>query len=167
MSYGIGDTVLYGADGVCRIDEISQQKIGKDTLTYYILKPIYDEKSTIYVPAQNQALLNKMKRILSEDEIYAAIGEAINADDKWQENDAVRKEEFREIIESGSIPSIIRLVRLLYLRRKTQLSCGKRLRVSDENFLKECERMLFDEFALVLKIKRTQVQAFLEDKLGI
>lgn len=167
MSYCIGDTVLYGSDGVCRIDEISERKIGKDTLTYYILKPIYNENSTIYVPAHNKALLDKMTRILSEAEVYAAIDEAKAAAYEWQEDDALRKEFFRRTIDSGNICDIIRIIRLLYTRRETQLACGKNLRVSDERILKECERIIFDEIALVLDIKRTQAQAFLEEKLGL
>lgn len=167
MSYSIGDTILYGADGVCRITEISERKIGNDTLTYYILKPIYDEKSTIYVPTQNQTLLGKMKRILSEDEIYSAIESAKNCDDEWEENDIIRKELFRKTLDNANITDVIRLVRTLYLRMEKQLASGKRLRVSDEHTLKDCEKILFDELSLVLKIKRNQVQSFLKDKLGI
>lgn len=167
MNYSIGDTVLYGSDGVCKIDGVSEKKIGRETFSYYILKPIYDEKSTIYVPVGNKKLIDKMKRILSECEIYAAIDEAKNSPAEWQSDDTARKEHFKEVIDSGSISEIIKLIRILYLRKRELAACGKKLRVTDEIILKECEKILFDEFALVLKIKRNQVQEFLAEKLGI
>lgn len=167
MNYSIGDTVLYGSDGVCKIDGISEKKIGRESISYYILKPIYDEKLTIYVPVQNKKLLDKMKHILSEQEIYAVINEAKDSPAKWQNDDTARKEHFKEIIDSGCISDIIKLIHLLYLRKRELIACGKKLRVTDEIILKECEKILFDEFALVLKLKRNQVQTFLTEKLGI
>ncbi len=167
MNYNIGDTVLYGTDGVCRIAEVSEQKVGKETLSYYILKPIYDDKATIYVPAQNERLLGKMKGILSEDEICDAIEKACGAKDDWIFDDARRGEEFRKIVDSGDIAQITRLIRMIYKRRAEVTLRGKKLRVSDERTLKECEKILFDEFALVLGMKRNQVQRFLMDKFEI
>lgn len=167
MNYNIGDTVLYGTDGVCRIAEFSEQKIGKETLSYYILKPIYDEKATIYVPAQNEKLLGKMKSILTEDEICGAIEEACKAKEDWTFDDAKRGEKFRKIVDSGDIAQITKLIRMIYRRRAEVTLRGKKLRVSDERTLKECEKILFDEFALVLGMKRNQVQQFLMDKFGI
>ena len=40
MEYQINDTVMYGADGVCIISEITERKIGTEIHKYYILKPV-------------------------------------------------------------------------------------------------------------------------------
>ncbi|MEE1048947.1 MAG: CarD family transcriptional regulator [Clostridia bacterium] len=167
MSYKVGDTVLYGSDGVCHIDEISERKIGSEKLSYYVLKPIYDAKSTVFVPMQNQKLLAKMVDILSEAELLASLAEAKQSPFEWTEDDGQRKEIFKEIIDSGCIADIIRVVRLLYIRKKELVACGRKLRVTDEIILKECEKILYDEFALVLSIERESVPAFLNEKLEI
>lgn len=167
MDYKINDTVLYGSDGVCRITEITERKIGTETLEYYILKPLYDEKSTIFVPAKNQLLLGKMQRILSEDEVMSALDIAINTNLKWITNDTERNDNFRGIINSGVFADIIGMVKMLYIHREKQASCGKKLRVSDERFLKEAEKIVFDELALVLGINRNAARQFLEEKLGL
>ena len=48
--YAIGQTVLYGANGVCSISEITTRKIGKEAIEYYVLKPMGMQASTVYVP---------------------------------------------------------------------------------------------------------------------
>ena len=65
MEYQINDTVMYGADGVCIISEITERKIGTEIHKYYILKPVYDNKSTIMVPFANEHLVGKMKELLT------------------------------------------------------------------------------------------------------
>lgn len=167
MSYKVGDTVLYGSDGVCHIDEISERRIGSETLSYYVLKPVFDAKSTVFVPMQNQKLLAKMTDILSEEELLASLADAKLSPFGWTDDDGQRKEIFKEIIDTGCIADIIRVVRLLYIRKKELVACGRKLRVTDEIILKECEKILYDEFALVLSMNRESVPDFLAEKLEI
>jgi CarD family transcriptional regulator len=42
---------------------------------------------------------------------------------------------------------------------------GKKLRVSDERFLKDAEKVLYDEFAHVLDIKREEVLPFIFEQI--
>lgn len=167
MDYKINDTVLYGTDGVCRISEITKQKIGNETLEYYILKPIYNENSTIFVPTSNETLLAKMKSIISESEIYSALEISLKSDIEWIDDDAIRKIKYKEIIDSGCISDILCLMRALCHHRETQLKRNKKLHVSDERLLKDTEKILCDVFALVLNINRGNVRAFLEENLGL
>lgn len=167
MDYKVGDTVLYGTDGVCRITEITNQKIGNETLTYYILKPIYNEKSTIFVPIDNKALLDKMKRILSKEEIFDALSDSGSAEFKWIEDNAERKEAFKNILLRGDLTDILILMKNLCIHRKNQEENGKKLHVFDERILKEAERALFDELSLVLNIDRDNIRSFLEEQLNL
>ena len=64
-----GETVLYGSEGVCRIAEIQEMKIGRTKAEYYVLKPVYRESATIYVPVDNPTLVARMKHVLSQQEI--------------------------------------------------------------------------------------------------
>ena len=71
----IGDYVNYGNQGVCRIDGRRSLKFGsaQPRRDYYILSPVYQKGSRVYVPADNQALLEKMRPVLSPQEIDKAI----------------------------------------------------------------------------------------------
>ena len=39
--FQINDTVVYGAQGVCRIEEISKREMAGKAMEYYVLKPVY------------------------------------------------------------------------------------------------------------------------------
>ena len=71
--FQVNDMIVYGAHGVCRIAEIEERDFNGSSIEYYILKPVYDEKATIFVPVLNDRLTAKMRRVLSKDEIEALI----------------------------------------------------------------------------------------------
>ncbi len=50
----IGDTVSYGIHGVCLVEDIKTMDFGAAGEMYYVLKPIYDNKSTVYVPCEKE-----------------------------------------------------------------------------------------------------------------
>ena len=52
---------------------------------------------------------------------------------------------------------LIRLIRQIRAHEQEQLGKGKRLHLSDERFLKEAEKMICEEFSLVLNIDRNEV----------
>ncbi len=167
MSYDINDTVLYGTNGVCIIAEITKRKIGNELVEYYILKPIYNEGSTIFVPTANETLTSRMKSIISREELCSAIETASLECLVWIDNEPERKQKYREILEIGSVYDILQLMRTLYLRRDKVSELGKKLYVSDERLLKDTEKIIFDEVAFVLDMERSKVGDFLKERLGL
>lgn len=167
MDYKINDTVLYGADGVCRIAEISELPIGKEKIKYYILRPVYAENSKIMVPVANEKLVARMKPVLTREEISVVLENATDLSISWTEDDAERREKFKEILEYGKTAERLQVLKLLYIKRSEREKNGKKLRVTDERILKEIEKALFDELALALDVKRDGVRDYLIDKLGL
>lgn len=167
MTYKINDTVSYGNDGVCRVAEISEKDVGGTIIKYYILKPIYDEKSTIMVPLSNPKLLGKMKEIHTKEDVCAALKAACDTDPAWIADDTSRMENIRNDIVDGNITDLSLILKALYLHRSEQLSNGKRLHVADERAVKEIEKVLFDEFALVLNLQRSSVRTFFTEHIGL
>ena len=152
----VGQTVLYGSNGVCMVDDVTEKRIGKTKMQYYVLKPLCNNTSTLFVPTANQQLVSKMRRILTEDEAEAILRNLPPCGD-WNDNKQERSEQFRAIITEGSCVELIRLIRLVRTHGQEQLAGGKRLHISDERFLKEAEKMICEEFSLVLHISRDEV----------
>ena len=155
--YQVDDTVLYGTNGVCRVAEIVPKNFGGKITEYYVLRPIRNSHNTIYVPVQNQALASKMRRVLSPEEIYALIQAMPEVNALWYEDENERKEKFREIITRGDRQELIRVMKALYLHQREQQARGKKLHLADERFFKEAEKMLYEEFAIVLNMEPEQV----------
>ena len=69
--FEIGSYVMYRAEGVCKISDIRDESFGAigGQEKYYILSPLNDDKSTVYVPMGNDALLGMMRPLMSAEEI--------------------------------------------------------------------------------------------------
>ncbi len=155
------DTILYGTHGVCKIQSIEEMTFSGKKQEYYILNPVYNQASTIYVPVHNEALTAKMHRILSAEEIYELIRTMPDEKTIWIENENARKERFQEIISGNNRQELVQLIKTLYLHQEKQKEKGKKLHIADERFLKEAEKLLYNEFALVLDMEPNQVLPFI------
>ena len=66
--FQIGDVVLYGIQGICKINGIEVKQLGKTALDYYALTPIFNENTILFVPVDNEKLTSKMQKILTKKE---------------------------------------------------------------------------------------------------
>ncbi len=163
--FNVGNIVSYGMQGICEISEIAEKKFKSDVIQYYVLVPVFEKNSKIFVPVKNEILTAKMRRILSKDEILDIIESMPDNEIIWIENDNERKEKYKEIISGGDRTKIVKLIKTLYLHQQNQKQIGKKLHISDERLLKEAEKVLYDEFAFVLNINRDDVLSYIIDRI--
>lgn len=159
--YNVGDTVIYGSEGVCRISDTTERKFKNRVLRYYVLQPIYKENSEIYVPADNADLVRKMKKVLSKEEIRSLIDSMSQEKCLWIENDDERKEAYREVLKKGDRQELIQLIKAVHNHKDKLKLKGKKLHLADERFYKSAQHMLYDEFAYVLEISPNQVLPYI------
>ena len=165
--YKTGDTVLYSTHGICQIQEQVRRMFGGESREYYVLKPVYAPDSTIFVPVENAALVAKMRRILSAAEIRALIQAMPEENVARLEEETQRKERFRQILGSGDRAAMVRMIKAIYEHQKAQQKKGRRLHLSDERYMKEAEKILYEEFAYVLHISPEQVLPFILEKIQV
>ena len=67
--FQVNDVIIYGTQGVCEIMGIEEKIISGAKKKYYVLKPVEDQGATIYAPTENEQVLKKMRRLLTEGEI--------------------------------------------------------------------------------------------------
>ena len=53
--YSIGDVVMYGAFGICKVTAIEKRDFTGEEQEYYILRHINSDKNIFYVPTNNDA----------------------------------------------------------------------------------------------------------------
>lgn len=163
--FSIGDTVKYAATGVCRITDITEKKFGTLVMQYYVLEPVHQKNALVYVPVQNKALVEKMKKLLTADEIEALIAGMPEYTVEWIDADTERAESYRAILSGGDRRALIGLIRTLYERQKELKEKHRHLRSADEQILKTAENMINDEFAVVLGIAPEDVVPYIMGKL--
>ena len=164
--FSVGDTVVYGTQGVCRIKEISMLKFGKTKAEYYILTPVSDERSVVYVPTANEKLVSKMRELISREELDELIATAAENELEWISDDTGRKNYCDEVVKTGSRCELMQLVGMLYNRRELLKDCKKHFHNVDAQYLKAAERLLHDEFAYVLGISVDEVPEYISQRIA-
>ena len=159
------EKIVYGTTGVCVVDGVEKKKIGREVKSYYVLKPVSQSTSTVYLPTDNELLLAKARCVLSADEVKTMLDGFLSEPDMWVSSDAERRVQFNEVIASGDRKACLSLVKTLLTHQTDLSSKGKRLHISDERALKEAQRLVCDEFAVALEIDPKSVEAIIRDKL--
>lgn len=163
--FEIGQLVVYGTEGVCRVERMEKLRVGGKLCRYYVLSPVYREGATVYVPAENGELTARMKRILSPEELDALLNGAREDAPLWLDDANERKSLYAKVLLSGDRRALMRLVRTLHRRRTALVSQGKHLRSGDDQALRDAERMLNGEFALILNIPQHEVPGYVQTRL--
>lgn len=163
--FSVGDIFVYGASGVCRVDDICVRDCGTGKHEYYVLQPVYDARSTVYIPTDSEKLASHARSLLSENEVYEIIDAMPAKGFEWVQNDKERSEFFRNVLESGTRTDIVNLISTLHNRKTELVGHGKKLRSSDEAIMQRAERLLYGEFAWVLGIDPSEVVDFIRKRV--
>lgn len=84
------------------------EKIGKDSIEYYVLKPVCSDSSTLFVPTQNEMLVSRMRVVLSSDEIKDILSQKTD-NEIWIDNKAERCEKSRKLFRAAIVWSLLSL----------------------------------------------------------
>jgi len=165
--FQINDVLIYGTQGVCKIVDIADKTISGAKKRYYVLKPINDRSATIYAPTDNEIIMKKMRRLLSTEEINALIDSMPEDDTVWIANDSERKELYKRIIMSGAHLDLIKMIKAIYTHKQEREAAGKRLHISDLNFFKDAEQILYHEFQYVLNLSnKDDLMAYIINRIS-
>lgn len=164
--YGIGDQVLYGIHGVCRVVDIADRMVDRQQ-QYYVLEPIEQPNARFYIPTGNQAAVAKLRTILSEAELFDLIRSPQARLDCWIADENQRKQRYRELINSGDRAALLSMVGTLRRHKQAQQAAGRKFHMCDDNFLHDAEKLLCEEVSVVLHMPAEQVPAFLKEQMQV
>lgn len=165
--FKVNDAVFYGIHGVCTVEGICEKEFCGAVNSYYTLKPVYTNRSTVFVPVERADKGNVIRKVISKDTALEIISKIPHLESKWIIDDAERKKIFAEILKSGSVFDIASLIKTLYECKLELAKTNKKIHASDERVLAEAEKNLHEEFAFVLDIPRENVLTFIKEHLGI
>ena len=157
----IGTYVMYGKTGVCLVKEQTTMAGG----LYYVLSPVGDSRSSVYVPCGNAELLARMRPLLTRDEIDGLLSDVDSVKLAWVEDRNERAMLYRAVTGSGDRKELVRLLCCLMRKKRERMEIGKRLSSMDENFLQECVRLVQKEFSMVLGIAASEVGPYIQERL--
>ena len=159
--YRKGDYVSYSCNGVCLVEDVRvDAPTGKgEPKTFYILKPVADQGSTIFVPTSSPALLAKMQRLPSRGEVDALILSTKESALPWIEDRKVRAASFQTIIKACNLRE------LLELDKSSQVLMFST--AADEAAMRRAEGLIENELSFVLQLSGDQVGTYIREKLAL
>lgn len=164
--FQVGDSVIYGAHGVCRIAAREIRRVDRKNLTYLVLEPLDKDGSRYYVPAQNEAAMSKLRSVLSRQKLEDLIYSERIREDGWIRDENQRKHRYKELIVSGDREGLLRAIHSIYRQRETLTAVGRKIHLCDDNFLRDAEKMLTGEIAFTLDMTQAEARDFLRVKLN-
>lgn len=162
----VGNRVVYGIHGVCTIVDVEQRTVDRKKVSYFVLEPAEQTGAKFYVPTHNQLALSKLRPLLSRQELEDLLHSEQTQRDTWIADENQRKLKYRELINGGDRAALICMIRCLLRHKTAQVAAGRKFHLCDENFLRDAQKLLSSEFALILEIPQSEVGAYIEKRLS-
>lgn len=163
--YQIGDIIICGDNGVCRVESIGKIDLSwiDKNKPYYTLHPIY-QPGKLYVPTDTSIY---MRPIVTYEEARKLINRIplISGIDCTNQNPKVLKESYRELLHTHKCTDLVKLIKTIYEKNIDIRSSGKHLGQIDSKYIKQAEDLLYGELAIALDMTKEQVKDCIMSRL--
>ncbi len=164
--YSVGEYISCQGIGICQISDISEMDFGDyNPRKYYKLRPVYDVHSTSYLPVDSPEVSNKLRKLITKDEIDTVIDDAERVSMDWIENGKQRAERFNAILSDGDRVKALWLVKTLSMHKAEVESQNRKFYASDARILAAAEKLVCEEFAFVLGCDKNEVIPYIKAHL--
>jgi CarD family transcriptional regulator len=163
MRFSIGDLIVYGETGVCRVDDIVEKEFMGEVRPCYKLQPLY-QSCMIFTPADNEAVF--MRPIISAEEAKSLIDgyKFVEPEECPPASPRALCERYDKIIKLHDCSALIKLSVSIRAKREALLDKKKKLSAVDERYLKRAEDLLYGELAAALNMEKHLMSGFIHNR---
>ena len=162
--FDVGDYIIYGSNGVCRITNVGPMKIpgvSKDKL-YYTMVPCYIRDSEIFTPIDNERVV--MRKVMSKSQAEDFI-DSIRTIEKLQIIEEKKRElEYKQAVLSCDPTILVELMKTIYERMEERIAEGKKVTASDSKYCHIAEDSLYGELAISLDMGKDEVKEYVKNR---
>ncbi len=164
--FSIGDYVVCGNNGVCRVENIAPFEISDtdNNEDYYILKPIYSPGSTVYISMSSAD--EKLRPVLTKKEADSLVRMMPGIPDITVDNDKQLEGEYKNCIRSNDATELVKLIKTIYHRREARFAAGRKETALDAKYFRMAGDYLYGELAISLNIPREEVEGYIDETIS-
>lgn len=162
--FNVDDYIIYGADSVCKViaNNVDNINLKYKEKKYYKLEPLFENKSVIYTPIDNDKVT--MRKIISKEEVSTLISniavlETYNFDDK------LREEVYKRVMHKHDCKELIGVLKTYYKIKRERLAENKNVIAIDKKNSKIIEEWLSEEFSVSLGITKEEAKEMIDKKI--
>ena len=159
--FEIGDLVVYGGEGVCRVEKIGPADLpgaDKEKL-YYRLAPL-GRNGQVLTPVDTRVLIRPVISDAQARELVAALPESEPEELPAASMRAV-KEFYHDVVMSYDCERMAKLIKMIYRKRRWAIDHGKKVSQLDERYLKRAEDQFYGEMSVALGMDRREVEQYI------
>lgn len=164
--YQKGELVIYGNNGICRVEEIGVPvgtPMGRSGKEYYTLTPVFGS-GTIYAPLDTKVF---MRAILTKEQAEHLIAQIPGIREEEFEGKDVRalSEKYRGCLDTHQCEDLVKLIKTVYMKEKTMVENGKKLAKTEQEYGKIAKELLHKEFSIALGLPYEEVEEYITRKV--
>ena len=165
--FDIGDWVVYGIHGVCKIIGVEKQMVDHRRKPFFVLQPLASKESRFFLPKDNPTALAKLRTVLNQQQLQDILTSKEVEDDNWIEDENHRRQYYKDLITHGDRIDILKMVASLHRYKDSLAESGRKFHLCDDNFLRDAEKLISSEVALVMDLPMEEAKQYLHQQLHV
>lgn len=163
--YEKGDLIIYGRQGVCRVEDIGAIGFGKNPSDklYYTLNPLYVDGTT-YAPVDSPIYMRHLISNVEIDDLLNRFPE-INEDVIGNKTSKEAASYYKEMISEYTCEGLLLLLSNINSKQEQLSLINKSLSQTEQNYKKEAQDFLYQEFAASLNIPKENVEDYIREHI--
>ena len=161
--FKIGDYVVYGNTGICRVEDITSLNMNGSEKEYYVLVPAEGNNSRSFLPVDNTKVV--IRPVLTKEQAMNLIDDIESVEEIDAANDKAREEKYRELAKKCDCRSWVSIIKTIYVRKKDRIAQGKKATATDDRYFKLAEDSLYSELGFAIGVDKNGMEEFIRVRL--
>lgn len=164
--YSIGDYIIYGQKGVCRVGEITHMDTDGELSErlYYTVYPVNDIRSRVYFPVD--AVNSSIRKVMTKEEAMALLDRMKHIEIIEEGNLRTQEEKYKKAILGSNCDNLVQVIKTIYIHKQERIKVGKKITATDARYLKQAEDKLYGELAFVLEKQKSEMEQYIVEYLN-
>lgn len=165
--FSVGELMIYGTNGVCRVDEICNSPFdSSDTRLFYKLTPTPDRSNlVIYTPVDNDKVI--MRPLISAEEARALLATLSEIGIVEVPLEKKRRDIYRELMATVEPRVYASVIKTVAQRRAEFKRTRRRLPDIDNDAEHTAKSSLYGELSEVLGLSREEIHEIITKATGV
>ena len=164
--YQVGDLIVYGNTGVCRISGLTTPNLpGADCKKeYYVLEPLFQD-GTIYSPVDNTRV--HIRPVISKEQAEELIAmiPSLQTHEFYSAGTQQLAEHYQSFFSSHNCSDLLELIMSIYAKKQYMIAKKHKFGQIDERFMRKAEDLLYGELSVALGIEPKEIPAYIEQHI--
>ncbi|MGN0369298.1 MAG: CarD family transcriptional regulator [Butyrivibrio sp.] len=165
--FEVGEYVVYGSTGICRVEEITRPDIpGCDPgRLYYVLSPVNKNSAgRSFIPVDNVKVV--LRKVIEKKDALKLIDNIPEVEEIWINNDKLREKQYKDMSKLCDCRQWISIIKTIYIRKQERSAAGKKLTATDEKYLRLAEDNLYGELGFALNKDKDEMEAYITERIN-